>query len=736
MRTNIFSITKIKKRDSRVVSFNQEKITNAIHKAFLASKEENGKEAQKISDNVIKIIEERFKSKIPMVEDVQDIIVEALKASNYEHVAGVYTIYREKRKEIREARYFLILHNMRIKITPNAVKVLESRYLKKDNEGKIIETPTQLFQRVAHNIAAAEKFYHPNISDDDLFKTEEKFFKMIASLEFLPNSPTLMNAGAPLQQLSACFVLPIEDSMEGIFETLKNTALIHQSGGGTGFSFSRLRAKGDYVRSTHGVASGPISFASIFDKATEIIKQGGKRRGANMGILRVDHPDILEFISCKDKDGFMSNFNISVALTDEFMKAVEKKKKYKLLNPRNNQTIDELDAAEVFDKIVAHTWVSGDPGVIFIDRINEDRNNPTPKLGKIESTNPCGEQPLLPYESCNLGSINLDKMLKKNKKGYGIDWDKLKNTTRDAVHFLDNVIEMNNYPLPQIAELTKGNRKIGLGVMGFADMLIRLETPYASQEALDLADKIMKFINEEGHKMSEELAEKRGVFSNWYDSYYSRIGKKRRNATITTIAPTGTIGIIAGSSQGIEPIFALAYIRKSYIGKDSEKFVELIETYPLFEEIAKQEGFYSQKLMRKVATTGSVQGLKEVPKKWQKIFITAHDISPKDHIKIQSAFQKHVDNAVSKTINFPHDTTVADVKGAYQTAYKLGCKGITIYRDGSKSMQILNVGIKKDKKKDLMKVSERMEKIEKQPELIDPSPQVPDVVPGVCLTCN
>ena len=707
--------------------FDQEKITEAIGKALIAAREADGKEAKKISDEAIKILSERFPVKIPTVEDVQDIVVETLKMSGFEEVADLYNAYREKRKEIREAKYFLILHDMKIQITPNAYKVLESRYLRKDENGKIIETPTQLFQRVARNIAAAEKFYQPNISDDDLFKTEEKFFRMMASLEFMPNSPTLMNAGAPLQQLSACFVLPIEDSMELIFETLKNSALIHQSGGGTGFSFSRLRPKGDYVRSTQGIASGPISFASVFDKTTEVVKQGGKRRGANMGILRVDHPDILEFISCKDKEGFMDNFNISVALTNEFMKAVEKGKKYKLINPRNNQSVEELDAREVFDKIVSHSWVSGDPGVIFIDRMNEDRTNATPKLGRIESTNPCGEQPLLPYESCNLGSINLDKMLKAGKKGFEVDWDKLRETAGNAAHFLDNVIEMNNYPLPQIEALTKGNRKIGLGVMGFADMLIRLEIAYASNQALQVADKIMKFINDEGHKMSEELAEKRGSFPNWPDSFYDRIGKKQRNATVTTIAPTGTIGIISGSSQGIEPLFALAYVRKSYIGKDARRPTELIEVNPLFEEVAKREGFYSEALIKKVAEAGSAQGMKEVPKKWQNIFITAHDISPKDHVKMQAAFQKHIDNAVSKTINFPHSATIANVKEAYWLAYKLGCKGITIYRDGSKSMQILNIGVKKDEKRNLMKVSEKKEKVEKQPELIDPSPQVPDV---------
>lgn len=733
-QTVILKINKIKKRDNRIVPFNQEKITDAIKKSLWAVREENGETAQKISNEAVKILNEKYVGKIPGVEDIQDVVVEALRKTGYEDVANAYEEYRKKRTEIRDAKYFLLSKQIKLKITPNALKVLESRYLRKDENGKIIETPSQLFQRVAQNVASAEKIYNENITDDELFKTEEKFYRMMASLEFLPNSPTLMNAGGNLQQLSACFVLPVEDGMSSIFEAVKNTALIHQSGGGTGFSFSRLRPKGDRVKSTSGVASGPISFMTVFDSATNVVKQGGKRRGANMGILRVDHPDILEFITCKDKEGFLENFNISVALTDEFMGAIAKKKKYPLINPRDGQVWAELDANEVFDKIVKHAWNSGDPGIIFIDRINE--KNPTPKLGRIEATNPCGEQPLLPYESCNLGSINLAKMLVRKGGKYVVDWNSLRETVRNAVHFLDNVIDMNRYPLPEIEAMTKGNRKIGLGVMAFADILVMLEIPYASKEAVDLAEKMMKFIDDEGDKMSEEIAKKRGVFPNWRDSIFDIQKRKMRNATTTTIAPTGTIGIIASVSQGVEPIFALAYTRLSFIGKDSEKPVELVEVNPLFEEVAKREGFYSEELMKKIAHHGTVVGIKEVPQKWQKVFMTAHDITPEWHMKMQAAFQKYTDNAVSKTINYPNEATIEDVKNGYMLAYKLNCKGTTIYRSGSKQLQILNVGVKKEKKDgERMKTEEKMEKTELTPELLNPEPNIPDITPGSCPTC-
>jgi ribonucleoside-diphosphate reductase alpha chain len=1167
---NVFEnkISFIKKRDGRIVPFDQKKITEAIRKAFLVAREEDGAVTLKISNEVVKKLNEFYSGKIPNIEQIQDVVIDTLKKSGAEDVAQEYSDYRKKRTEIREAKWYLIDKDTKIKLTPNAVKVLESRYLRKDENGKIIETPSQMFRRVAQNIASAEKVYKPTISDDEIFEIGAKFYKMMANLEFLPNSPTLMNAGAPLQQLSACFVLPIEDSMESIFEAVKNTAIIHQcltretrvmtneglvnidqvknktsvltdegvflvdgvhkngkqevyqletehgfliegtkkhkflivsengdyiwkemselkkgdwtvlksgewlgqatdlpkfdysskqgrnktsfkaklyplpfqltpelaqlvgfymgdgsnhrdgirfsvgkdnfdiiekirdlsktifgadivsvsrckngsfeasllsvqikewfdflgflkesslkafiprlilggseatiggflrglftadgcirksghitlstasekfskdvqttlmylgiptrrnhykhsfdkkspskeiyqisicthqgfvnfrkkigffsefkqerlnkidenkiftrgeiipnkryalknwyatlpfgskasvqkyydrivnrnldfseltyqkvkgvllkniehpaffeelveedffftkiksvkfsgikevfdltvphkhsylangfishnSGGGTGFSFSRLRPKNDRVKSTSGIASGPISFMTVFDKATEVIKQGGKRRGANMGILRVDHPDILEFINCKDKEGFLQNFNISVALTDDFMRAVEKGESYSLINPRSGEVVRKLDARNIFNLISEHAWMSGDPGIVFIDRMNDSKTNPTPKLGRIESTNPCAEQPLLPYESCNLGSINVSRMLKIKNGKYEIDWEKLKETIRWAVRFLDNVVEMNNYPLPQISAMSRGNRRIGLGLMGFADALIKMEISYKSSAALKFAEKLMKFIDDEADKMSQDLAEIRGVFPNYKDSLYDMSGgPKMRNVTTTTIAPTGTIGIIAGCSQGIEPIFALAYIRLSYIGNDPDKPVELLETNPLLEEVAKREKFMSEDLMKNVALNGSLQKVGGVPAKWKKIFITAHDLTPLEHVKIQAAFQKYTDCAVSKTINFPNDAKVEDVREAYWLAYKLGCKGITIYRSGSKQLQVLNVGNKKDVKK------ENVQEENVSPELANPEPNIAEIIPGSCPTCN
>ena len=559
-------------------------------------------------------------------------------------------------------------------ISENARVVLERRYLKKNDNG--CEAPEDMLQRVAAAIAEADSAY-----GGDVKKTAAEFFDMMDSLKFMPNSPTLMNAGRELGQLSACFVLPVEDSMEGIFDSLKNAAIIHKSGGGTGFSFSRLRPAGASVKSTGGVASGPVSFMKVFNASTEAVKQGGTRRGANMGILRVDHPDIVEFINCKSDLKQLTNFNISVGLTGKFMQAVIDDKKYDLIDPRTKKKTGTESARKVYDSIVDMAWQNGEPGIVFLDRINND--NPVPAAGEIESTNPCGEQPLLPYESCNLGSINLNAFVKDGT----IDYTGIDEAVKTAVHFLDNVIDVNRYPLEIIETTTKSMRKIGLGVMGFADMLYKLRIPYNSEQAVRLARDVMGAIQRAARIASVELGKQRGSFLMFDQSVYKRQGfEAMRNATVTTIAPTGTISIIAGASSGIEPVFAISYVRNVM---DNDR---LIEVHPYFEQVAKERGFYSRPLMELIAEKGTLHGIDDIPEDVAGIFVTAHDITPEYHVRMQSAFQEYTDNAVSKTVNFPKTATKDDVRSAYDLAYSLGLKGVTIYRDGSRQGQVLSVG--------------------------------------------
>jgi ribonucleoside-diphosphate reductase, adenosylcobalamin-dependent len=590
-----------------------------------------------------------------------------------------------------------------MKLSENALTVLKKRYFTRDGEGKTTEDAEGLFRRVAGAIAAEDKKY-----GGDVKALAETFYDLMTELDFLPNSPTLMNAGKPLGQLSACFVLPVADSMEEIFDAVKNAALIHKSGGGTGFSFSRLRASGSAVKSTGGTASGPVSFMKVFNAATEAVKQGGTRRGANMGILRVDHPDIFQFIDCKKNNADINNFNISVGITEKFMEAVKKDEEYDLIDPHTKKPAGRLKAKEVYDKIVDAAWASGEPGIVFLDRLN--KFNVTPSLGEIESTNPCGEQPLLPYESCNLGSINLSNMVSDGK----LDFEKLKKTVRLAVHFLDNVIDANKYPLEIIDETTKKTRKIGLGVMGFADMLLKLGIAYDSDEGRETAERVMSFIEAEGRDASADLAKSRGAFPLFKESTLAG-GRTQRNATVTTIAPTGTLSMIAACSSGIEPIFAYSYIKNVMDG------AELVEANAILKDELEKRGLLSDALMRKIAAEGTLAHIKEIPADIKEIFVSAHDISPEAHIGIQAAFQKYTDNAVSKTVNFKKEATREDVDSVYRLAYESGCKGVTIYRDGSRSSQVLNIG----------KVN-REPKAEKEGDAVDkfrPRPR-PDIVSG------
>ncbi|NOQ29012.1 MAG: adenosylcobalamin-dependent ribonucleoside-diphosphate reductase [Methanosarcinales archaeon] len=652
----------ILKRDGRITNFKKEKITTAIHKAILATNANDGKLVEKLTDEVIALIEKRIRN-IPTVEDVQNIVEEVLVRHGLYDVAKAYILYRERRSEIRDAKKFFGVYD-ELKLTVNAIEVLNKRYLLKAAAGNIIETPDQMFGRVAKAISGKSEEF------------EKRFYTSMKNLEFLPNSPTLMNAGTKLGQLSACFVIPVPDSIEDIFGALKAMAIVQQSGGGSGFSFSRLRPKGDIVRSTMGSASGPVSFMRIFDVTTDVIKQGGRRRGANMGILNVNHPDIIDFITSKEKEGVLRNFNISVGVNDDFMEAVKKHRDYELINPRNNECVRSLGADDVFDLIATMAWRTGDPGLVFLDSINA--HNPTPQY-RIDSTNPCGEVPLLDWESCNLGSINLAKIIRKND----IDWEKLRDLTEIGVRFLDDVIDANRYPLPQIGEMTRANRKIGLGVMGFAEMLLELGIPYNSEEALDLGRKLMRFMTSVARETSVKLGEARGPFPNIDESIWK--GTNMRNATLTTIAPTGSISIIAGTTSGIEPLFAVSFVRNVL------DHARLVEVNPVFERVARERGFYSRDLMIAIAKTGSVQDI-DIPKDVKDLFVTALDIDPDWHVRMQAAFQESVDNAISKTINLRKDAGTGDVRKAFLLAYELKCKGITIYRYGSKREQVLSFG--------------------------------------------
>ncbi len=689
----------VKKRDGRIADFDRAKITSAIYKALKSEKIDDQKLADKLSKRVLGIVGDKFGRAIPTVEQIQDIVEIVLIDSGQAKVAKSYILYRQKHAEYRAAKRAILGREVsgRVKISVNSAKVLKERYLRKDENGRIIETPDGLFWRVANNIAQGDAEY--GADRQTVEKTAKEFFDIMADMVFMPNSPTLMNAGNELQQLSACFVLPVEDSLEGIFDSVKHAAIIHQSGGGTGFGFSRLRPRNDMVMSTRGVASGPVSFMRVFNAATDVIKQGGKRRGANMAILRVDHPDVLDFITLKQDLSEMTNFNISVAVTEKFMQAVEQNADYPLINPRSGNVVQWLPAKQVFDLLVASAWRTGDPGIVFIDRINRD--NPTPRLGEMESTNPCGEQPLLPYEACNLGSINLAKFIKPGAavmgsggakgsaaKSKNVDdrilWDELAKATHTSIHFLDNVVTMNRYPLPQIQKIATENRRIGLGVMGFADMLLAMGISYDTEEANQLGEKLMRFINIESKKAAIDLADTRGVFKNWRGSVYDVPGgPKLRNCTTTTIAPTGTISMIADCSSGIEPIFAVTFIKNVMDGQ------ELLYINPYFEAIAKERGFYSEQLMRKVAEEGTIQHIEEIPADVRRLFVTAQDIKPYWHLRMQAAFQRHCDNAVSKTINFAHEAAVDDVRDTYMLAYKFGLKGVTMFRDGSRDQQVL-----------------------------------------------
>jgi len=670
------SIESIRKRDGRTEPFESARIRSAILRAMHAVGGKDEDRAQALAEDVVRRLENKGQER-PSVEDVQDVVEQVLVENGDPQLAKAYILHRFRHAALRGAKAAIGVRDD-LKLSLNAIRILRRRYLRRDADGRVIETPAAMFRRVADAVAAIDEQYAGSAAAQ---KCAQRFYEMMTSLAFLPNSPTLMNAGTALAQLSACFVLPVDDSLESIFTAVKNMALIHQSGGGTGFDFSRLRPRGAMVKSTSGVASGPVSFIEVFDKATDVIKQGGRRRGANMAILKADHPDLVEFVLGKTRSGYLQNFNISVAVTDAFMEAVENGGEHALVNPRTGETVERKPARDILNMICAAAWQCGDPGLVFIDAIN--RANPLASVAPIEATNPCGEQPLLPHESCNLGSINLRCFVARD----GIDFDALGSAVADAVHFLDNVIEANRYPLEEIAEATRATRKIGLGLMGFADVLYRLGIPYDSQEAVDFAGKTMGFIQERARQASVALGQERGSFPLFDKSRWAKESLPAlRNATVTTIAPTGTIGLIAGASSGIEPVFALRYWRRMAEG------VTLLETHPEFARRAKECGADIEEIFNGCGKDGSIRSCRDLPEDLRRTFIVSRDIAPEWHVRMQAAFQKHSDNGVSKTINLPRDATVDDVRRAYILAWKLGCKGITVYREGSRETDLLYAG--------------------------------------------
>lgn len=671
-------VTKIRKRDGRIVPFDHEKIYTAISKAAEAVGSYEREKTKPIVEKIVEYVNEHFsESNIPTIEDIQDIVERVLIEKGHVKTAKAYIIYREEQAKIRAKKQELVGGFVDKRMNINALIILKEKYLLKSKDGTITETPQQMFERVAKAIAKEDKDY----KNPDVKKSEQEFTHVLQSLDFLPNSPCLMNAGTDYPQVIAAYALPIEDSIEGIYSSMKVAAQIHKHGSGTGFNFSTLRAKDDMIESTMGKSSGALSFLKLFDASTAIIKQGGRRRGANMAILRVDHPEILQFITAKEDPTQLTNFNISVGLTNEFMDAVQKNKFYDIVDPRTKKPIRQLPAKEVFDLIARQAWKNGEPGVLFMDTINK-RNHL--EIGKLETTSACAEVPLYDNEACPLGSINLGNMIETKGEKKEIDWERLKKTIHVAVHFLDNLIDANKYPNKEIEKITKENRKIGLGVMGFADLLFQLETPYDSNEAAEVAEKVMRFIKAESRKASIELAETRGVFPNFKQSTFAEKGFKMRNATTTAIAPTGTISIIAGCSSGIEPVFALAYMQRVF---ETERILQVNKN---FEAVARKKQFYTDDLMKKIAQMGSLKWFQEVPNEVKKVFVISYDVGARWHVKIQAAFQKYTDNAVSKSVNLKQDTHKEDIVKIYKTAYGLGCKGITVYRDKSREDQVMN----------------------------------------------